>query len=335
MVRELAAASLIFLSAAVASAATRVITGHHECEQVRVRGAEIYDARGSSVRVEQGTCLNTGYRVMNSPDPALWLGGSVLGTNDHSGLSWDVVHDRGNGAGLLVQNSSRMTVRGVFIDRPWDGIRPAAGVSHLTVVDSWLRDVGDDAIEADHRRDLDTLTIRNSLLQDVHTAISSRRGGRSASPTPAVTWRILDSLISLGLHKDTRAKRKYPWAPGELGSGQLFKTEGLGRNTEILIRNTIVMMRQAPKSARRTLRIIPDEAELDPASGGNVLVWLGGDRVDGLDMVTVDGVRVPEAFGLHELTNVFSVTDDPQVWDAARARWLAAVWRGAAGAGAK
>jgi hypothetical protein len=89
-------------------------------------------------------------------------------------------------------------------------------------------------------------------------------------------------------------------------------------------------MDRLPKSAKSTHRMVPSNATLDPASGGNVFVWTGGTPAN-VEMVTVDGVRVPATLGLHELTGIFTVTDDPRVWDDAVARWIAEVWEGAPG----
>jgi hypothetical protein len=333
MFRKLtAAAVLIPLSAGDAGAATQVITGHHECEQVRVSGAAVYDAQGSSVRLEQGTCLNTGYRVMSSPDGALWLGGQVIGQGKNRTGSWNKVHMAGNGAGLIFENSQNFTVKGLRASWTWDGIRPADKTQNWTVEGNWLDNVRDDAAaENDHCYDG---RVVNNLIEDVHTSYSARPGRGDDKKDTSVgvscnyTLEFAGNLVSLGRHREDREKRlKYPWA-NRMGSGQLFKVSGEGAGTKVLLKDNVFKLVVAPNAAKRRLRMLANDWEILPGSGNNVLVWLGGDNIPGLTYEAIDGCAVPKEFQVNRA--MFTVTCDPQVWEAAKERWIAEVWRGAA-----
>lgn len=333
MLRYLGAVALFLqLPGGVAGAATEVVRGHHECQQVRVSGAEVYDARQSSVRLEQGTCLNTGYRVMSSPEGALWLGGQVIGQGKNRTGSWNEVHVAGNGAGLIFENSRNFTVRGLRASWTWDGIRPANKTENWTVEGNWLDNIRDDAAaENDHCYDG---RILNNLIEDAHTSYSARPG-RGADETDTsvgvkcdYTLEFAGNLVSLGRHLEDRDKRlKYPWA-NRMGSGQLFKVVGRGAGTKVLLKDNIFKLVVAPNTARSRLRLLADGWEILPGSGNNVLVWLGGDSIPGLTYEAIDGCAVPKEFQVDRA--IFTVTCDRRVWEAARERWLAEVWQGAA-----
>jgi hypothetical protein len=324
-----AAVVVMLLSAGGARAATQVITGHHECEQVRVSGANLYDARESSVRVEQGTCLNTAYRVTSSPDGALWLGGRVSGQGKNRTSSWTKVHTAGNGAALIFEKSENFTVRGLRASWTWDGIRPASKTQNWTVEGNWLDNVRDDAAaENDHCYDGRVL---NNLIEDVHTSYSARPGKGDNEEDTSVgvsckyTLEFAGNLVSLGRHLEDRDKRlKYPWA-NRMGSGQLFKVSGEGAGTKVLLRDNVFKLVVASNTAKSRLRMLPNDWEILPGSGDNVLVWLGGDSIPGLTYEAIDGCAVPKEFQVNRA--IFTVTCDPQVWEAARVRWIAEVWR--------
>ena len=127
--------------------------------------------------------------------------------------------------------------------------------------------------------------------------------------------------MSLGLHPMDLKKREFPWSgriPGNV-SGQAFKTEGNGANMTLLFKDNIVKLVQPPSVASEMLNFLPARAQLDPASGGNLFIWLGGSPA-GLKMEIIDGVRVPAAFALDR--KVWRVTDDPMAWTRARAAWI-------------
>ena len=83
---------------------------------------------------------------------------------------------------------------------------------------------------------------------------------------------------------------------------------------------------KAQGAAQSVLNLLPLHATLDPQSGGNVLVWLGGSP-PGLEMETIHGVRVPKDFKIDP--RLWRVTDDPAAWSDARARWIATEWQAA------
>ncbi len=305
-------------------AATLVVEGEFPRTK-EVRDAEHYDATRATAYVEQGV-NNYAFLVRSSPPKAIWMGGRVYGRGVNQTGGWSSTYAIGNGAGLIVHESPGFTVEGFYSEWSWDGIRPARNTSGDIVVRKvWLRNIRDDGIESDHLGTWHRVRVEDSLIEDVYVIHSCRRGAGAAGPTPPHRLEYEGNLLSLGLHPMDLAKRAYPWSrpiPGNV-SGQTFKTEGNGRNLTLLFRNNVVKIAEIQAAAKEVLNILPANAALDPRSGGNVLVWLGGSP-HGLEMERIDGVLVPKDFRIDP--RLWRVTDDPKAWSEARSRWLATVW---------
>jgi hypothetical protein len=321
--RSLLCAVGLLMIPAVVPAATVVIEGEFP-KTKEVAGAELYDATKASASVEQGV-NNYAFLVRKSPRNAKWIGGRVQGHGVNQTGGWRSTYSISNGAGLIFHESPGFTVEGFYSEWSWDGIRPARNTSgDILIKRVWLKNIRDDAIEADHLGTWDKLRVEYSLIEDVYVFHSNRRGANARGPTPAHRVEYVGNLMSLGLHPMDLDKRNYPWSapiPGNV-SGQTFKTEGNGRNMTLLFRNNMVKLTAIQAAAKEVLNILPSNARLDPASGGNVLVWLGGSpRM--LEMETIDGVRVPKDFKIDR--KLWKITDDPEVWNKARKEWITQV----------
>jgi hypothetical protein len=316
--------ALVF-SARIAAAAPLVITGDFP-KTKEVSGAEIYDATRAQAAVEQGV-NNYAFLVRRSPPQARWIGGAVFGRGINQTGAWSSTYAIGNGAGLILHDSPGVTVEEFYSEWSWDGIRPARNTSgDILIRRVWLKNIRDDAIEADHLGTWSKLRVEDSLIEDVYVLHSNRRGASATGPTPPHRVEYVGNFLSLGLHPMDLEKRAYPWSgsiPGNV-SGQTFKTEANGRNLTLLFRHNVVKLARAPGAAKEVLNLLPANATLDPASGGNLLVWLGGSP-PGLEMETIDGVLVPKEFKIDR--RLWKVTDDLAAWTKARSGWLDTVWK--------
>ncbi len=322
---QLTASLLIF--PAVASAAAVVVEGEFPRTK-EVRDAELYDATKATGHVEQGV-NNYGFLVRSSPAKAKWVGGRVYGRGVNQTGGWSSTYAIGNGAGLIFNESPGFTVERFYSEWSWDGIRPARNSSgDIVIRQVWLKNIRDDAVESDHLGTWSCVRVENSLIEDVYVFHSCRRGASATGPTPYHRVEYEGNLLSLGLHPMDLAKRAYPWSrpiPGNV-SGQTFKTEGNGRNMTLLFRNNVVKIAEIQAAAREVLNLLPANATLDPRSGGNVLVWLGGSPKE-LELETINGVRVPKDFKIDP--RLWTVTDKPDVWTNARNGWIANAWEAA------
>lgn len=307
-----------------ARAAPVVIEGEFKTTK-NVSGAAIYDATKARAHVEQGV-NNYGFIVRGSPDGAKWVGGRVYGHGVNRTGAWRATYSISNGSGLVIHESPGFTVEGFYSEWSWDGIRPARNTSgDILITRVWLKNIRDDGIEADHLGTWNQVRVENSLIEDVYVIHSNRRGASATGPTPPHRVEYVGNMLSLGLHPMDLEKQEYPWSrpiPGNV-SGQTFKTEGNGRNMTLLFKDNVVKLEEAQAVQESVLNILPANATLDPASGGNVLVWLGGSP-KGLEMETINGVRVPKAFKIDQ--RLWTVTDDPSAWTDARSEWIAQVW---------
>jgi hypothetical protein len=293
-----------------------------------VSGAAVYDATNARAYVEQGV-NNYAFIVRSSPANAKWVGGRVYGRGVNQTGGWRSTYSISNGSGLVIHESPGFTVEGFYSEWSWDGIRPARNTSgDILIRRVWLRNIRDDAIEADHLGTWSRIRVENSLIENVYVIHSNRRGASATGPTPPHRVEYAGNLLSLGQLPMDLDKREYPWSgpiPGNV-SGQTFKTEGNGRNMTLLFRNNVVKLDKIQAAAKEVLNILPANATIDPESGGNVLVWLGGSP-PGLEMETINGVRVPREFKLD--AKLWTVTDNPAVWNDARRDWIARVWEAA------
>jgi hypothetical protein len=241
-----------------ATAETIVFAGDYGLNRQQPKAADLYDARGATVQVEQGTnntCWNI--RPRGAPDSAVFIGGRCIGVGHNRTMDRKPLYDRGNGAGLRFEHFRDFTVRRFYTEYAWDPIRPANGYGRddatATIEESWIRSGRDDCVEADTVPA--RLTIRNSLIEDCHSMISVRPGGGNPLPHP-ITIEITDSLLSLGcklegnkpcLERELRAQ--YPWArkndpatgQGGRSNSVFFKLRNYDKITIVFKGNSVAM----------------------------------------------------------------------------------------------
>ena len=340
MIRQLAIGmSALLASTGAALAQTEVITGDLGFDRQVLQGAELYDATGATVLVEQGR-NNTGYNVVRSPSRAMFLGGRTLGQGANRTMTWAPLYNRGNGGCIRIENSPEFTVRRHYGEFCWDPIKVASGSNNWTVEESWIRHARDDAIEADHHGAHNGM-VRRSLLEGVHTFLSVTPGkGQPIASRARVEFH--DNVMSLGCGLDDgrpcedRDKRlKFGWSRPR-GSGQALKLAGCGDFVDVLFRNNVVAMgaelvdgewvELGINTAGANLRFFQC-AHVDPASTGNTFYWLGGCTFRGLEMTTLHGACVPKQFALDP--DIWTAaSNDRDAWLAEVARWRATVWEG-------
>ena len=273
------------------------------------------------VTVEQGV-ENSGFFVRSSPDAARSKGGRVIGQGINRTESWDKVHRAGNGAALLFGESPGFTVDGLYAEFTWDGIRPVDNTRDFMVRGCWLNNIRDDSIENDRVYDG---SIEHNLFEDVHTIMSARPGS-SAGPAGGHVLSFVGNIVKMGKHLEDRAKRTYQWSPSpNYSCGQFFKVSGDG-NADVVMRGNVICADVVPNASRSVLRLIPSGWRMSADSGNNIFVWLGGSNIPGLDYEEIDGVMVPVDLLIPQ--GLFSVTDDPAVYEQARSKWISEVWNG-------
>lgn len=303
-------------------------------ERQDVSGGTLYTASDALVYVQQGKESNMGYGyndygfyVTSSPNNAEFRGGTVIGHGDNHTVPWGALYDQANGAAIILKNSQNCTITRMYGEYVWDGIRPSSGCNGtmVTISKNWLNGWRDDGVEAENAINdgLGTLRIVNNLMEDGFVFLSTRDSSLSSRSAHRVE--VENNRISLGEHPMDDTRFEYPWVgtvPMDV-SGQVFKTVSDGSGMTLLFKNNILRLDSAPATKLSNLNLLPSGATIDPASGGNVFVWLGGSPT-GLTMETIDGVAVPEAFEIDP--NIWTVTDDVSQWNASRTTWLNDVW---------
>jgi hypothetical protein len=328
MIRQFVIGGVALLaSAGLALAQTEVVSGDQGFDRQELGGAELYDATEATVLVEQGR-NNTGYNIVRSPAPAMFLGGRTLGRGSNRTTPWRSLYDQGNGACVRFESSPNLTVRRHYGEFCWDGLKPVTGSRNWTVEDSWLRHIRDDAIEADHAGAHDGV-VRRTFFEGVHTFLSVTPGDGEAIHGH-VRVEFHDNLMSLGCGLDDgkpcedRSKRlQYAWSRPD-GSGQAFKVRGCGDDVDILFRGNIVMMETGINTAGANLPIFQCMRVL-PGSTGNTFYWLGACNFRGLEMTSLHGACVPKQFQLDPAVWTHA-SNDRAAWEAEVARWQAEIW---------
>jgi Right handed beta helix region/RTX calcium-binding nonapeptide repeat (4 copies) len=115
--------------------------------------------------------------------PGLTIKGGTINGQVPQQSDWEYTY--ANSAGLRVEGSPNAIIDDWTISKPWDGIRIAAGTSNFTIEDTWISNARDDAIEND---DLETGTIRDSLLENVFSGISLGDGDKVDGSDNVITF---------------------------------------------------------------------------------------------------------------------------------------------------
>jgi hypothetical protein len=240
-------------------------------------------------------CTQNEYPVNLGPTTApgvCWSGGLVAGAN-RADASWDEMHDPNN-AGFIFENPD-FTVQGVRIHNVGDGIRPREGATDFTITDVWLSRVRDDCVENDH---LNGGVVNDSLFDGCFVGFSARHSSPSESGAENL-WIIQSSLVRL---------EEMPGPPdgGDVGHKGFFKWISWGDPTSPSPRLALydnVFMAEGYGDLSSGRMGIPPGKLADCAN--NTMVWLG------------DG-EYPD-----QLPSCFTVVRDRQVWERARADWIA------------
>jgi hypothetical protein len=220
-------------------------------------------------------------------------GGTARGTWPAS-TSWDEMH----GTGALVLGARRAVVEDVRVDGYGDSLRFVAGAQDFVVRRVHLSDSRDDCIENDW---LYSGTVRNSLLDGCFNAFSARTYGQAGLQDGSEgLWSIENSLVRL-----QPMQRPYADEGRIPGTAGFFKWDPRGPRLSL---HGNVFRADQPAN---TVGLGLPAGKLADCSD-NVMVWLGRGEYPA------------------ELPSCFSLTNDPQVWDEAVARWKRRYGRGRA-----
>ena len=317
-------------AAAAQAAVTKVLTGDKGFAAQRVAGANLYDATGLIVRVEQGR-NNTGVNITSSPPGAVLTGGRILGVGANQFLPWEDLYARGNGGCIRAERSPGITIRRVYGEYTWDGIKPVSGTQNFTIEDCWLKHCRDDAVEDDAQN---SGVVRRCFFEGVHTFLSVAPGGSGAITRQVdLTWEECVMSLGCGLPNgvacEDRAKRlQYAWAC-PTGSGQPWKVRGNNNLVRMKFANNAAMVDGCINQSKSNLRWFnPAEITLVPGSTGNRFYYLGTGK--GLKLIEVANAdsskaRVPAEFGITPGQVWARVSNSRSEWEAEIARWRGAV----------
>jgi hypothetical protein len=129
-----------------------------------------------------------------------------------------------NSAGVIFKNAAGSKVDGLRITSAWDAIRAGGRSPDLTIKDSWISNVRDDAIEND---DFYPLIFEDNLVDGAFQGISVHSGGSISN----------QSLATIELYGNVIRIREYLYK-GKQKYGALFKSED--ESPTSIIYNTVV-----------------------------------------------------------------------------------------------
>lgn len=129
-----------------------------------------------------------------------------------------------NSAAIIFKDSPSSEVDGVRLMGAWDGIRPGRNSVNLTIRNSWISNVRDDAVENDSYF---SLVFEDNLVDGAFQGISVHSGG-DVLGTSQETVYVLGNVIKI---------KEYLYKGGQR-FGALFKNEDTSPNS--VIRDTVV-----------------------------------------------------------------------------------------------
>jgi hypothetical protein len=279
---------------------TRVTGAQPTYRVASVPDDRTYDLRGATIVGYPGV---THYPFMlgkSGPGKNTCLiGGQVVGQQSRA-LSWRTVKHTLDGDGVNFRSEGG-AIDGVRIDNVEDGIATTGGdPAGLTIRNAYLSYIRDDCIENDW---FVSVSVQDTLLDGCFNGVSERPGTFSGNPSrqPAGETFTLDGVL-LRL-QPMPYDREWAQCPNNavdgLGSSGFFKWSGYANR--LVVRNTVLMVERNSVNCSRLLDL-PGDGIYENVT----LVWLGSGSYPG---------RLP----LRGVT----VTRDRQVWDSARADWLA------------
>lgn len=113
----------------------------------------------------------------------LTIKGGIINGEVPQQSDWEYTY--ANSAAIRVEGSPNVLIDDWTITKPWDGIRISEGSSNFVIEDTWISNARDDAIEND---DLETGTIRDSLLENVFSGISLGDGDQVDGSDNVITF---------------------------------------------------------------------------------------------------------------------------------------------------
>jgi hypothetical protein len=160
--------------------------------------------------------------VVSDTDNAVIIGGVIVGRIPQTS---DWLYTYCNSAALLIRRSPDAIVDGIRIAGGWDGVRATEGSPRLQLVNSWLSDIRDDAVENDY---LYSAAIHDTLIDGAFVGVSVKSSG-SAAPNGLQETVVLSAVL-LRL-------REYPYR-GRNRFGAATKNEAV--SPAVRIRNSVV-----------------------------------------------------------------------------------------------
>jgi hypothetical protein len=145
---------------------------------------------------------------VNDPDMT-WVVGGIFNGEIPQESDWEPSYC--NSAAILFRDAPNCAVDGLRITSAWDAIRPGAGSPNLTVKNSWISNVRDDAVENDAFL---PLVFEDNLVDGTFQGISVDSGG-DFSTQSSETIELYGNVIRI---------REYLYK-GKQTYGALFKNE--------------------------------------------------------------------------------------------------------------
>lgn len=264
------------------------------------RAGEVYDFRGLTFQANPPK-----YPLVFRDPPEICVAGIRAVGQQPASLTWREMKNAGYGGILFRSATGTVTFERFFLDRLMDGFVPrSANNSSWVLRSGYMRQIRDDAVENDNCQ---PGLIEDVLVDGAFMFLSVRPGAKSDNTCTGqqvgntVTIRRTLARLECQPHagEGTRRadfRRSCPEDP-EKGVGQLFK---MARGAGALdVADSVFLVPSMSVNGAKAMSFPPGIYERV------TLVWLGGGRYPG---------DLPRS-GV-------TVTDDPSVWDKARAEWL-------------
>lgn len=200
-----------------------------------------------------------------------------------------------NSASLHIRRSPRAVVDGVRIAGGWDGVRATEGSPRLLLVNSWLSDIRDDAVENDY---LYSASIHDTLIDGAFQGVSVKSSGSGARNGLQET--LLLSAVLLRL-------REYPYR-GRNRFGAVTKNEIA--SPAIQIRNSVIAVDYRGATSWRDYWTRGWSKMID--SKDNIFLWLSDDPI-------------PESLPVPPPETGFVIVSGAaarRIWESAKQNWI-------------
>lgn len=200
-----------------------------------------------------------------------------------------------NSTSLHIRRSPGAVVDGIRIAGGWDGVRASEGSPHLLLVNSWLSDIRDDAVENDY---LYSASIHDTLIDGAFQGVSVKSSGSVARNGLQETLVLSAVLLRL---------QEYPYR-GQNRFGAVTKNEIA--SPAIQIRNSVIAVDYHGATTWRDYWTRSWSKMID--SKDNIFLWLSDDPIP-------ESLPVPPK----ETGFVFvSGTAARRIWERAKQNWI-------------